>query len=221
MNFNTHVIQRYYPLLLEALWVTTWICGISLAIGIVLGLFACIGKLSRKGIGYYISSSFIDFFRTIPEVVIIFWAYFCLPLLFNIKMSGLVCGVIALSVFAGAFLAEIFRAGVLAVPKGQVEAAYALGIPNYFVWRHAILPPAIHRMMPAFVNFLTELIKASSLLSAIGIGELFYRASILGGETYRYMELLSAVAVLYFLLIFPLSMIARITELRRVQRTGH
>lgn len=221
MEFDTHALMRYYPELLRGLGVTVWISALSLVIGIVLGMLACLGKLSGSGPGYRLATGFIDFFRTIPEVVLIFWVYSCLPLLLSLRISAEACGVIALSLFSAAYLAEIFRAGVLAVPRGQLEAANALAIPAFYTWRRVILPPAVRRMMPAFMTFLTELLKASSLLSAIGVAELVYQASVLGAKTFSYFEFLSAVAVLYFMLIFPLSLLARHAEKRLVHRTGH
>ena len=221
MGFDIHVLENNYLLLLSGLGVTLYIATVSLAIGIVLGALACLGKLSESGLSYRLANAFIDFFRTVPEVVIIFWVYSCLPLLLDLRISPQICGIISLSVFAGAFLAEIFRAGVLAVPRGQVEAAHALGLPIYYVWRHAIVPPAVRRMVPAFVNFLTEMLKITSLLMAIGIGELMYRANTLGAETYRFMELYTAAGIMYFAVIFPLSVYARRAERRRVQRTGN
>ena len=220
MEFDFHTLMRYQSVLWYGLWMTVVMSVVSLGIGTAIGLLACIGKLTERGIGYHLASGFIDFFRTIPEVVIIFWVYYCFPILIRITISAEACGIIALSLFAGAFLAEIFRAGVLAVPQGQVEAANALGIPTYHIWRKIILPVAVRRMIPAFMNFLTDLVKASALLSAIGIGELFYQASVLGNTTYRHMEFFTAIAVLYFGIIFPLSVYARRAERRVVERTG-
>lgn len=220
MDFDLNTLERNYPLLLDGLVMTVTISAISLGFGIVLGLIACLGKLSETGWQYRIAVAFIDFFRTIPEVVLIFWVYFVLPLLLDVRLSAEASGVLALSLFSAAFLAEIFRAGVLAVPRGQVEAAEALGIPEFHKWKSVILPQAVRRMMPSFVNFLTELLKASSLLSAIGVAEMVYQASTLGAEKFRYMEFLSAIAVLYFAVIFPLSLYARRAEGRLVRRTG-
>ena len=221
MRFEWDQLIRYGPDLLQAFGVTIVISAISLVIGIVLGLIACLGKLTGRGGAYRLSNAFIDFFRTIPEVVLIFWVYSCLPLLLSVRISSEACGVIALSLFSGAYLAEIFRAGVLAVPRGQVDAAYALAIPRFHIWRQIIIPPAIRRMMPAFVNFLTELLKATSLLSAIAVAEMAYVASILGAKTLSYFEFLTAIAVLYFILIFPFSLLARRSEKKLVERTGH
>ncbi len=221
MRFDWDQLIRYSPDLLEAFLVTIVISAISLVIGIVLGAIACLGRLSKDRTAFRLSTWFVDFFRTIPEVVLIFWVYSCLPLLLSVRISSEACGIIALSLFSGAYLAEIFRAGVLAVPRGQVDAAYALAIPKVHIWRKIIIPPAIRRMMPAFVNFLTELLKATSLLSAISVGEMAYTANILGAQTLSYFEFLSAIAVLYFILIFPFSMLARRSEMKLQRRTGN
>lgn len=221
MRFDWDQLIRYSPDLLQAFAVTIWISAISLLIGIVIGMIACLGKLQQKGLAFRMANGFIDFFRTIPEVVLIFWVYSCLPLLLSIRISSEACGIIALSLFSAAYLAEIFRAGILAVPKGQVDAAHALAIPRFYIWSRIIIPPAIRRMMPAFVNFLTELLKATSLLSAIAVGEMAYTASILGAQTLSYFEFLSAIAVLYFILIFPFSLLARRSERKLLEKTGH
>ena len=220
MEFDRFVLLRYYPLLIDGLLTTLVAIGLSLGIGIVLGLAACVGSLHGRGAAHKVSRIYINLFRAMPEIVLIFWVYFCLPLILDIRLSALACGVLALSVVTGAYLAEIFRAGVLAVPRGQVEAANALGIPHYYRWLHVILPQAVRRMMPAFVNYFTELLKHSTLLAGIGVTELTYQAYTLGAQTFRYLEFLSAIAVAYFVIIFPLSLYVRWTEMKLVQRTG-
>ena len=220
MRFDSKQLVLNYHLILSGLEVTLIITVLSLLFGTFLGLVLCLGKLRERGVVYRVSIAVIDFFRTIPEVVLIFWVYSCLPLLLSLRISAEASGVIALSLFAAAYLAEIFRAGVLAVPRGQVEAALALGIPGFQIWARVIFPPAIRKMMPAFVSFLTELIKATSLLSAIGVAEMAYQATVLGNKTFAYVEFLSAIAVLYFIIIFPLSLYARHAERRRLARTG-
>lgn len=220
MEFNLNALFQYYPEVLQGLQTTLYVVAISLMIGIVVGLVACFGKLSGSGIAYYFWSIFIDIFRTVPEIVLIFWVYYCLPLLFGVGMSAAVSGIVALSLLSSAVLAEVFRAGILAVPRGQLEAAAALAIPPYHKWRYIILSQAVRRMMPAFMNFLTELLKASALLSAIGVAELLYQARNLGDQTFRHLEFFTFAAVLYFVVIFPISMYARRFEQRLSKRTG-
>ena len=117
-------------------------------------------------------------------------------------------------------MAEIYRAGIQAVPRGQLEAAAALSIPPFPRWKTIILPQAIRRMMPAFLNYLTDVLKNSTLLSAIGVAELALQAYTAGARSYRYLELLTAVGALFFLMIYPLSVAVRLMERRMATRTG-
>jgi ABC-type amino acid transport system permease subunit len=139
----------------------------------------------------------------------------------NVRMSSMMTGTLALALVAGAFLSEIFRAGIEAIERGQIEAARALGIPIFYRWRRILLPQALRRMMPALINYFTELLKLTTLLSAIAVQELAYKAYSLGAQTYRYVEMLSAVAVIYFLLILPISLLARYSEKVMLRKKGH
>ena len=220
MDFDRHVLINAWPLLVKGLGVTLAITFISLAIGIGLALVVCAARLARHRVIIWTARGYIEFFRTTPELVLIFWVYFCLPPIFDLRLSALTSGVLALSLVCGAFMAEIFRAGILAVPQGQIEAAHALAIPALHRWCTIVLPQAMRRMMPAFVNYFTELVKNSTLLAAIGAGELAYQAYTEGAKTFRYMELLSAIGILFFVVIFPLSMYARRAEAKTLSRTG-
>ena len=200
---------------------TLYLLAISLVTGVALGLLACLGSLRRRGIIYIFSRIYVDFFRTTPEMALIFWAYFCLPPIFNIRMSAMSTGIVALSLVAGAFLSEIFRAGVQAVPSGQIEASEALGIPPLHRWLKILLPQATRRMLPAFINYLTELLKLTTLLSAIAVYELSYQAYTLSAQTFRYVEFLTAIAIIYFIIIFPISLAARQLEAHVLRRTGY
>lgn len=220
MTFDLNALEADYPLVLQGLLVTLRIVFYAILFGAVGSVVLCLGKLSGRGPGYRVAVFVIDFFRTIPEVVLIFWVYSCLPLLFGLRMSAEVSGIVALSLFVAANVAEILRAGILSTEKGQLEAAFSLGLPAPTIWRRVVLPPAVRRMMPNFVNFLTKLLKASSLLSTIGVAEIVYQATVLGNETFAYLEFLTAVAVLFFMLIFPLSLYVRRAETRHFKRTS-
>ncbi len=220
MQFDFRVLIQHYRALLDGLYMTIFIFLMSLASGACIGLLACMGKMYGRGMVRRASTYFIDFFRTVPEIVLVFWAFYCLPLVFDVQIPGTPTGIISLSVYAGAFLAEVFRAGIQAVPQAQLDAAAALCIPSYSLWRKILLPQALRRMMPALMNFMTELLKTSALLMTIGVGEMTYRANTLGQETFHFVEFLTAVAIAYFALIFPLSLYARTAERGLVHRTG-
>jgi ABC-type amino acid transport system permease subunit len=130
------------------------------------------------------------------------------------RLSAFWTGTVALAIPSGAYFAEIFRAGVLAVPRGQVDAGRAVGLSSFWLVWDVIAPQALRIMVPPMLGIITILIKNSALVSAIGVEELFYRANVLSGQTLRHFELLSAVAVIYFLLILPLSILVQRQEKR-------
>jgi His/Glu/Gln/Arg/opine family amino acid ABC transporter permease subunit len=214
MSFDTAVIWQNLPALAAGIWLTIAIVVVSLAIGIVIGLLVCAGMLLARGLAYYMSVSYVGLFRAVPEPVIIFWLYYCAPLILNSKLSAFESGTIALAIPTGAYLAEIFRAGIQAVPRGQFEAARAVGLsPLWLVW-DVVAPQALRMMIPPMLGIVTILIKNSALVSAIGVEELFYRATVLGGQTFHYFEFLTVTAVIYFVLILPLSALVQRQERR-------
>jgi His/Glu/Gln/Arg/opine family amino acid ABC transporter permease subunit len=219
MHFDTHTIIRHLPELLQGVQLTMLLVLTSLAIGVVLGLVACLGKLLERGLLCWIASVYVMVMRGIPEMVVMFWIYYCGPLILNTRLSSFSAATASMSLYAGAFLAEIFRAGILAVPRGQGEAARALAIPELSLWAEVILPQALRMMIPAFIGVVTLVVKISGLASAIGVGELVYEASIVSGQTYRHFELFTAVAIFYFMLIFPLSLLAQSYERKLARKT--
>lgn len=218
MDFQLRVILNHYPLLLEGLRLTLLIAAVALLTGVVLGALLCALRLGRGRLASAAARAYIAFFRVTPEMILIFWGYFCIPMLFAQKVSGFWTGSLVLGLVAAAYLAEIFRAGIIAVPAGETEAARALGLRGVPLWRLVILPRALRLMVPALVNYFTELLKNTSLLSAIGVAELALQAYLLGGQTFRYVEFLSAIALLYFAIIFPFSLWSRRLEQPRRPR---
>jgi His/Glu/Gln/Arg/opine family amino acid ABC transporter permease subunit len=217
MNFNIGVLEANYPALLGGLMVTCLATLIALSIGFVVAIVMVTlrlggGKWARRFVDAYLT-----FFRTTPEMVLIFWAYFCLPAVLGIQMSGLTAGSLSLGLVTGAYLAEIFRAGIQSVPKGQFEAGRALGLTRFALWTRVVLPQGVPLMTPPFINYLTELIKNTTLLAAIGVAELAYVAYNLGAQTFRYFEFITAIGIGYFLIIFPISLLSRRLEKTRRQ----
>ena len=214
MEFRMNVLVQHYPMLIAGAWVTLLVVAIALSIGIVLG--ACLCGMRLSGVAWLrrVAAGYILFFRVTPEMVLIFWAYFCIPLVTGLRVSGLLAGSITLGLVASAYYAEIFRAGIQGVSKGQTEGARSLGLRGVPLWRFVILPQALRTMVPPLVNYFTELMKNTTLLAAIGVGELALQAYLLGGQTYRYVEFLTAIACIYFALIFPLSLASRRLEHR-------
>jgi His/Glu/Gln/Arg/opine family amino acid ABC transporter permease subunit len=214
MSFDTSVVWQNLPALLAGLWLTIVIVCFSVVVATAIGILVCAGMLLGKGIIHRVSVSYVSIFRALPEPIIIFWLYYCSPLILNSKLSAFESGAIALAIPSGAYLAEIFRAGIQAVPRGQIEAAQALGLRSFWVVWDVLVPQALRIMIPPILGIVTILIKNSALVSAIGVEELFYRATVLGGQTFHYFEFLSVTAVIYFVVILPLSALVQVQERR-------
>ena len=216
MSFNLAVLFGSGPALLGGLMMTCLATAIALLVGVVgavlLHLLRSVSPLSDRIVRGYIS-----FFRTTPEMVLIFWAYFCMPIALGWQVDGLAAGSVTLGLVAAAYLAEILRAGIESVTRGQFEAARSLGLHDLPLWSRVILPQAMTVMTAPFMNYLTELIKNTTLLAAIGVGELAFVAYNMGAQTFRYFEFITAIGIGYFMLIFPISMLAHVFEQRKLR----
>lgn len=214
MSFDLGLVLRNGGTLLDGALVTLAIALVGALVAVFGGALICAARISKNAVLRSIARGYILFFRVTPEVVLIFWAYYCVPLIFATKVSGFWAGSVVLGLIGAAFLAEIYRAGIESVPRGQIEAAHALGLPAVPKWGVVILPQALRLSIAPLVNYFSEFLKNTTLLSAIGVADLSLQAYLLGGQTYRYVEFLTAIAVVYFFMIFPVTLFARRLENR-------
>lgn len=214
MMSSWQVIVDAMPLLLQGLWITVKIVVISLLIAFVIGLFTGLMNTSSSKILKFIATLYIDIIRGTPLLVQMFFIYFALPAFLDIRIPAETAGIIAISANAGAYIAEIFRAGISSIDNGQREAARSLGLSQVQTMRLVILPQAFRRMIPAFVNQCTISIKDTSLLSVIGIRELTQSGEIIISTNYRAFEIWGTVGVLYFIIIYGISRLSRVLERR-------
>lgn len=212
--FDLTVIQNNLPLLLHGAWYTALLSVNTLALGCIGGAILCVGRMQSNRILRWLAAGFIDFFRTIPEPIPIIWLYACAPFLFDIRLPAEVIGMAALSTIAAAYFSEIFRAGVISIPSGQFDAGNALGLSRMKIYGLIVFPQAFRTVLPPAVNVLTDIVKSTSLLSLIAITELAYEAATISARTFRYLEIYTVAGLLYFVMIFSISMIARRLELR-------
>ena len=212
MIFDWGILYSNIDILAKGAWNTASVMVLSLVFGSIIGAFVCAGNLQSNTFFRVPARIYTHIFRTLPEMALIFWVYLALPLVLDIRMSAFTAGTLAISLVAGAFLGEIFRAGILALPAGQAEAARSLGLGFVARWYKVILPQSLKLVLPAIVNFITELLKMTSLLAAISVGELAYQANVLGGQTFKYNEFFTSVAIAYFCMIFPITLLARRLE---------
>jgi polar amino acid transport system permease protein len=201
-------------LFLWGLWITVIYTVGSIVLGLILGLAVCFARLSGHRVLDWAAQGFQELFRCTPLLVQLLWFYYALPLLLGIDIENYVAAMATLSLYAAAFYAEIFRGGILSIDRGQSEAAAAIGMSNAQIMRRIILPQAMRRMMPAFINQSVTQFKNTSLISVISVADLAYMASIVNGQTYRPLESFTVVAVLYFVILFPLTRLADYIERR-------
>lgn len=201
-------------LFLWGAWITVVYTAGSIAIGLVLGLAVCFARLSGIGPLNWFAQGFQELFRCTPLLVQLLWIYYALPLLLGFDMPNWAAALLTLSLYAAAFYAEVFRGGIVSIDKGQFEAGAAIGMSGWQVMRRIVLPQAIRRMMPAFINQSVTQFKNTSLVSVISVADLTYMASIVNGQTYRPLESYTVVAVLYFVILFPMMKFADFIEYR-------
>lgn len=215
-RFRFDVVWNNMDFLMSGLYLTLLISFLALVISMVLGLFIAIARLSRLRAVSLAAATYVEFFRDTPVLVQLFWVYYVLPILLGIQISAFTAAVIGLTAHSAAFLGEIYRAGIQAVPTGHVEAAKVLGLSSTQTFLRIVLPQAIRTVLPPMVNNLVDLIKLSSLASVFAVGEVTRKAMELSASTFRPLEIFTVIALIYFFICWPLSMMFRRME-RRMQ----
>ena len=198
--------------LLSGLTTTIYISIVSIIISIILGLLVAIPSLAKSKFLTYLNIGYVEIVRAIPLLVLILWIYNGLPIMTGISFSPFVSGIIALSISESAFQAEIFRAGINSIKKSQWEAGSSLGLSFFRKLRLVILPQAIKNILTAIVNQFVYVLKMSSLVSIIGIGDLTRKANELVVTTYRPLEIYTFLILEYLILILVVSYLVRKLE---------
>jgi polar amino acid transport system permease protein len=207
-------LLRYGPLFWHGVVVTLSYTAGSILFGLLIGLVLGIGRLSKSVLLNIPLVAFIEAFRCTPLLVQIVWVYYALPVLLGIQIPAVVAAMLTLSCYTGAFYAEIFRGGIVSIERGQWDAARALGLRRWTMMQQVILPQAVKRMIPPFVNQSITQLKNTSLVSFIAVPDLLYNGTLVTADTYRPLEVYTVVAVIYFALLFPSTMLAQWYERR-------
>lgn len=211
MNF-LELVKDSMPSLLDGLLVTVKISIISLMFAVIIGLVFGIFNISKSKILKAIATVYIFIIRGTPLIVQALFLYFGVGQILGIRFDPELAGIIVLSLNAGAYMAEIFRGGILAVDPGQMEAARSLGFNYFKSMRKIILPQAIKVMIPSIINQFIVTIKDTSILTVISIRELTQSGQIIIGQNYRSFEIYAIIAVMYFILITVLTIVSKYIE---------
>lgn len=214
MDFRWDLIAAYSPYFLKGTLLTIGLSLASILIGSVLGLFIGLGKMMKNKALAFPFTCYIGFFRGTPMLVQILLVHFAVVPLIIGQTNGVLAAIITLSMNSAAYIAEILRAGIQSIDKGQMEAARSLGMNHVQAMRHVILPQAFKRMIPPLGNEFVVLIKESSLASIIAAPEIMYWGNAMQGEYYRVWEPYLTAAVIYLVLTLTMSFLLNLLERR-------
>jgi len=200
--------------LLSGMWLTIMLSSVAIFLSVLTGLLIALPGLSPNRYLRSINRTYVEIFRSIPVLVLILWVYYGLPVVLGISLSPLMAGIVSLALSDSAFEAEIFRAGIQSIERGQTEAADALGLSYFQKMWLIILPQALRRILPPLGNQFVYMLKMSSLLSIIGLQELTRKANELTVTVYRPLEIYTVLVLEYLALILIVSWLVRRLESR-------
>ncbi|WLD83010.1 amino acid ABC transporter permease [Selenomonas dianae] len=214
MNFDMNLVVNSFPLLLVGAGVTIQITVLSTAIGFVIGLIVGVARISNLRVLRMLAEVYVEFFRGTPLLVQIFLFYFALPVITGQRIDPFIAAISACGINSGAYVAEIFRAGIQSVDDGQMEAGRSLGMTWLQTMRYIIVPQAFKRVIPPLGNEFIAMLKDSSLVSVIGFEELTRRGQLIIAKTYGSFEIWMSVAVIYLVMTLTISRFVAYLERR-------
>jgi polar amino acid transport system permease protein len=203
-NIDTAFIAEWGPFIIGGAGLTLLVSVVSIFFATILALIGAMGRLSRNPYVNGVASLYVSLVRGTPLIVQIYFIYLALPQV-GVILPAIPSGIIALSFNYGAYMTEIFRAGIQAVPQGQREAAESLGMPDRLVMRRIVLPQAFRIVIPAIGNDFVAMLKDSSLVSILAVEELLFRAQLVGRQNFRSLETLIIAAAIYWMLTITFS----------------
>ncbi len=217
-DWNFNVIWDYRMVYMRGALITLELSLLAVVFSMSLGLIVGIARQSKRYILSFPASCYVEIFRDTPLLIQIVWIYYCLPILLGVTLTAFWASTLALSLHMSAYVAEIFRAGIASVDKGHVDATKILGLNYFQTMTRIILPQVFRRMLPPLVNNFADILKLSALASVIGVYELLHSVDNVIMNNFRPLEMYSVLALVYFVLIFPVAFGARRAELYFARR---
>jgi polar amino acid transport system permease protein len=199
------VIWKYWLPLANGLWTTVYLSLLGIALGAAVGLAVCLARLYLAKPVSLIAQCYIQFCRNTPILVQLIWVHYALAPLLNVNWSAETSSVIALTLQTSGYVAEVFRAGIQSLERGQIDAALALGMPSGLMLRRIILPQALRRMLPPLMNQIVTVVKSSSVVSYVAVSDLMYMGTKLSAFLFRPIEVYTTVALIYLALVSAVS----------------
>lgn len=217
MNLDFTAILPSLPYILKGIGVTLKIVLVAGLLGFAFGIILAIFKISSSKALNWFADLYTSIFRGTPLILQLMIIYYGAPQIIGFEIAAYTAAVVSFSLNSGAYISEIIRAGILAVDKGQKEAAMALGVPNKRMMRDIILPQAMKNILPALMNEFITLTKESAIVTVIAVDDIMRRSYIVGGEQYRFFEPLIFAGLIYYLMVISLTFIGKAVERRMRQ----
>lgn len=207
-------LSVYQHVFLKGLGYTLLFTAATIVSGLAAGLVIGLARLSPYRLVHLPFQALVEVFRCTPLLVQLVWFYYALPVILGIELSAAMAGFLALTLYGASFYSEIIRAGIVSIDVGQREAAQALGMRRHKVMTRIVLPQAFKRMIPPLMNQSILQLKNTSLISVLALPDLLYQGQLVAHEIYKPLEVYSTIAVIYFAVLFPATMLARLYERR-------
>jgi polar amino acid transport system permease protein len=203
VTFDWTVVWQHRDALLAGTATTIFLTVATMAIAVPCGIVIAVLRMYGPAPVRALATGYVELFRNLPLILVVFWAFYVLPILTGLGLSPLATGLAALALNVTAYNAETFRAGINSIRRGQSEAALALGMSRVEALRRVIVPQAVRRITPVLASTWVSLFKDTSLVSVIAVTELAYSAMQVRAQTFRVLEMLTAMAAIYWLLGYP------------------
>lgn len=205
MQIDFSIVLKYQAALLQGLGTTLQLTLLCIVLGCTLGFLLGLARSSGLRVVRAATSLYVEFFRGTPVIVQLFWFFFCLPIVLGVELSNFASAATALTLYMGAITSETFRSSLKSVGREQFDACVALGLPRHVQVLHVVLPQAVLRAIPTLLSNCVSLFKESALVSAVGMADLMFLGQNISNNTSRPVEVLTVVALLYFVIAFPLT----------------
>jgi polar amino acid transport system permease protein len=217
-TWDFEVLWNFRQVFIRGALMTSYLTLIATAIGVCIGLGLAGLRASQLPPARWLSIAYIEFFRTTPALVQLVWIYYSLPIFTGLQLPSFTSVAIGLGLHSAAYFAEIFRAGIQSIERGQSDAARSLGMSRRQTMRRIILPQAVQRMIPPFINEFVSIAKLTTLGSMLAVYELMHEANNLIVSVFRPLEIYTVLAVIFFIILFPITLCAQWLERRWVKR---
>lgn len=203
MKLDWSVVWANWPALLHGIGLTVALTVLTMAFAVPCGILLALMRLSRWRALRLIATAYVELFRNLPLILVVYWAFYVLPIVTDIALPAFATGLAALCLNVSAYNSETFRSGIASIRAGQGEAALALGMSEWQAFRVVVMPQAWRRVLPVLASTWVSLFKDTSLVSVIAVGELAHTALTIRSQTFRVLEMLTAMAAAYWLLGYP------------------